>query len=692
MFRINEVVKFHDERFRILESLDEQLVWISLDDEKALPELILTGEIYKAIDDDAFERMDDPYNYLVYESPVEGTVARDKRDKNFAVLRPLIELADFYNPKRRGPVVDKIVSEFGTTKQTIYRLARRYWQRGQIPNALLPDYKNSGGKGKKRVAKGKKLGRPRKYSPGTGAIVDEQTERLFRIAIDKYILSDKGHSFPYAHRRLETMYHNYFPDVAEENLPSLWQLRHFYKREYNQTEALQKRISKKDYSKDIRPLHGTAASQALGPGSRYEIDATIADVYLVSDSDRGNIVGRPVVYMVIDVFSRMVAGFYIGFENPSYAAALQALHVAISSKSDYCRELGFDITDDEWPCIGLPDALLADRGELLGHQIENLESSFSMRIENTPPYRGEAKGIVERHFKTMHESFGPFVPGYVTGNLVKKRGGSDYRLDAKLTITDFTQIVLSSVLQHNQFAVLDKYDREVDMPTDLPNTPIHLWNWGIQNRTGRLRQTDSDALKIALLPRSEVTLSERGVGLFGLYYTSSEIVRLGWTHRGRDVKRPKKMMAAYDPLSADSIYLFYEKGSNKYWKCSLTEISRQYRGSSFWDVWQLQEEQKKVAAKAKLAAKESRREHEEFVLDKISQAISDSPARSARPKAERIRAINDNRSNEKKLERQSKTPKNVPSDKKSADVIPLKESRPDLDYPDYIDELFEDDD
>jgi len=51
VFRINEVIKFHDERFRILESLDEQLVWISLDDEKALPELILTGEIYKAIDD-----------------------------------------------------------------------------------------------------------------------------------------------------------------------------------------------------------------------------------------------------------------------------------------------------------------------------------------------------------------------------------------------------------------------------------------------------------------------------------------------------------------------------------------------------------------------------------------------------------------------------------------------------------------
>ncbi|MDV6328545.1 DDE-type integrase/transposase/recombinase [Idiomarina sp. Sol25] len=692
MFQINEVVRFYDTRFRVLENINTHLVWINIDDEKALPELILVDEIYGAIDEDVFERIDDPHNYLKYESPPESTIAREKRDKNLSLLKPLIELPDFYNSKSRGPVVEKIVVEFGTTKQTVYRLARKYWQRGQIPNALLPDYKNSGGKGKRRVAKDKKLGRPRKYSPGTGAIVDEPTERLFRIAIDKYILSDKGHSFPYAHRRLETMYHNYFPDVPEENLPSLWQLRHFYKREYVQTEALQKRISKKDYSKDIRPLHSTANTQVLGPGSRYEIDATIADVYLVSDSDRGNIVGRPVVYMVIDVFSRMVAGFYIGFENPSYAAALQALHVAISSKSDYCHALGFDIADDEWPCIGLPDALLADRGELLGYQIENLESNFFMRIENAPPYRGDAKGIVERHFKTMHESFGPFVPGYVTGNLVKKRGGSDYRLDAKLTITDFTQIVLSSVLQHNQFAVLDKYDRDVDMPTDLPNTPLHLWNWGIQNRTGRLRQTDSDALRIALLPRSSVTVSERGVSLSGLYYTSPEIVRLGWTHRGRDVKRPKKMMAAYDPLSADNIYLFYEKGSNKYWKCSLTDLSRQYRGSSFWDVWQLREEQKKVSAKAKVAAKESRRQHEEFVLEKISQAEASSPNKSERPNSERISAIKNNRSNEKQLERQSKAPTPDNRNKKSAEIIPLNKTSPDLDYPDYIDELFEDDD
>lgn len=52
-------------------------------------------------------------------------------------------------------------------------------------------------------------------------------------------------------------------------------------------------------------------TQVLGPGSRYEIDATIADIYLVSDSDRACIVGRPTIYFVVDVFSRMVVGFIL---------------------------------------------------------------------------------------------------------------------------------------------------------------------------------------------------------------------------------------------------------------------------------------------------------------------------------------------------------------------------------------------
>ncbi|KZK82601.1 Transposon Tn7 transposition protein TnsB [Pseudovibrio sp. Ad13] len=693
MFQINEVLSFDQRRYRILQLMGEHLVWIDIDDKSAFPEIASTDELRSAIEDEVLDRVQDPFSELTFLNPAEGSTAKTKRDRNYALIKPLLDLPDFYDPESRGAAINTILTSNETTKQTIYRLARRYWQRGQVPNALLPDYKNSGAKGQRRLARDKKLGRPRKYTPGVGAKVDEFTERLFRIAIDRYLLKDQGHSLPYAHRRFEKMYLNYFPDTPSEELPSNWQMMHFYKREYQQADTLKKRVSAIEFNKDVRPLRSTANTQVLGPGSRYEIDATIADIYLVSDSERGNIVGRPVVYMVVDVFSRMVAGFYIGFETPSYAAAMQALFMAVTEKTSYCKEMEFDVDINDWPSVGVPDAVLADRGELLGHQIENLESNFSVRIENTPPYRGDAKGIVERNFKTIQSSFGPFVPGHVSGSTIKKRGGKDYRLDAKLSVRDFSQIILSSVLCHNQYAVLEKYDREADMPTDLPATPIHLWNWGLQHRTGRLHQADPDALRIALLPRKRATLSELGPRLFGVYYSSTEFLRLGWTHRGAHVKRPASIEAAYDPLVADRIYLFPEKGSNKYWICNLSERSREFRGCSFWDVWQARDEQKNTAATAKVQLKTKKRQHEEFVIEKIAHAEKSAPDTSAEPKVQRIRAINENKRHEKAGERAKKAHRpEAESERKSGEIVHLAQPEADLDYPDFIDELFEDDD
>ncbi|WP_432734475.1 transposase [Maridesulfovibrio sp. FT414] len=696
MFRVNEVFKYDEKLFRVLLLLPEQLVWIDVADPKAFPVVMLTRELRTALEEGLLIRAEDPFAHLAFEQPESGSSAQKRRDKSYALIKEIVADHDSYLPKVRSGYINQIVADGRGTKRTIYLNLRKYWQRGQTPNALLPDYKNSGGKGKKRKAAGKKLGRPRIYTPGVGAIVDDQVERLFRIAIDRYLMKDKGVSVPYAHRRFAELYKNYFPEVPESEIPTKWQMLHFYKREYRQVEKLIKRTNVIEYTKDVRPLNGTANSNVLGPGSRFEIDATIADIYLVSDSDRGNIVGRPVIYMVIDVFSRMVAGFYVGFESPSYAAAMQALATAMTDKVQLCKQYGFgDITYEDWPIVGVPNAILADRGELLGHQIESLERSFSIRIENTPPYRGDAKGIVERSFKTLQADFKLFAPGVVEKTLIKKRGGKDYRLAAKLPVGEFKKIILSSILYHNKFHLLRKYDRDVDMPADLEMTPLSLWNWGIQNRTGRLRVASEEALRISLLPRAKAALSELGISVFGVYYTSSEIMKSGWLHRSKDVRRPVGLYAAYDPASADHIYLFPYKGKNDYWVCTLTDRSREFQGSSFWDVWQVKDAQKRSNAKTKLKAEEQKRLHEEFVAKTIKEAERKSPDTSHMSNAERIRGIQGNKAQEKDSERgvpfykPEKRRKDEP-----AKVLSLNDSSQEenYNYPDFIDEFFDDED
>lgn len=653
MFRINDVYNNQGEKYRILSLLSEQIVWIEIEKVSALPELISFKDLTNLIEEDVCYLVDDPYHDLILQNPEDGSTAQLKRDSNYELIKPIVSHDLYYLPAERANPINEIIKSNKSTKQTVYRLLRRYWQRGQTPNTLLPGYKNSGAKGKKRTTQNTKLGRPRIYKEGSGAIINSEIERLFSITINRYLLNDKQHTILYAYRQFKTIYRSLNPDAKEEEFPSIWQFKYFYHREFTSVQKLKARHNKISYNKDIRQLSSTVNTQVLGPGSRYEIDATIADIYLLSDSDRQSIVGRPVIYFVADVFSRMIAGFYIGFENPSYATSIQALKMAVTDKQEYCEQYGINITADDWPCIGLPDAILADRGELLGHQIETLEKSFSVRIENTPPYRGDLKPVVERYFKTMQAKFKPFAPGVVTGVKEKKKGGRDYRLDASLTISDFTKIMINSILMHNNTHQLKNYDRDSDMPSDLPAVPLQLWNWGLQHRTGKLRSVSEKSLHIALLPRKKGTLSDLGIKLFGNYYICAEIREQGWLHRKNAVNRPKSLVVAYDPIDANTLYVFYEKDSLKYWQAHLSDRSREFRDCSFWEVWQIQQEQKKTFAtqvtKSSLALEELERENERI----IQKAIKSKP-KTFRTKTVQLANINDNRRKAKDEERQSR--------------------------------------
>ncbi len=135
----------------------------------------------------------------------------------------------------------------------------------------------------------------------------------------------------------------------------------------------------------------------------------------LSRYDRSRIVGRPVLYVVIDVFSRMIVGFYVGFEGPSWVGAMMALANTASDKVAFCKEFGIEIGADDWPCQGLPQFLLGDGGEMKGRHPETLINHFNVHVENTPPYRPDWKGVVERRFGLLPARFKAYVPGYVEG-------------------------------------------------------------------------------------------------------------------------------------------------------------------------------------------------------------------------------------------------------------------------------------
>ena len=140
---------------------------------------------------------------------------------------------------------------------------------------------------------------------------------------------------------------------------------------------------------------------------------TIADVYLVSSFDRNLIIGRPVVYGVIDVYSRLMTGIYVGLEGPSWVGAMMALDNMVKNKVDFCTQYDITIDESQWPAHHLPEIIIADRGEFEGYSVENLINNFNIKIENISPYRGDLKGIIERQFRTINGKIKRKAPGAI---------------------------------------------------------------------------------------------------------------------------------------------------------------------------------------------------------------------------------------------------------------------------------------
>jgi len=692
MWQVNETLIFDDKSYRILFTEDIYFYWIALDEQKGFPERVYFDECNNWVDEGRIERIPDPYAYLQAEFWDTEANHYQESFKNYELIKPIVEGEDVFNKKTRATRINNAITTSGKNKSVIYRLVRRYWQRGQIKNAFLPDYKNSGGAGKRRNFTTNKAGIPRVYGIGSGEPVNESIRKQFRIICDKYLMNDKGYSIRHAYSKFGTAYKLKYPEVEEYEIPTFRQFQYFYKTEYTKTTQLTLQTPKGVYNKDVRPLHGTATEQALGPGSRYEIDATIADIYLVDDNDSDRVIGRPTIYMVIDVFSRMVAGFYIGFDNPSFPVAMKALISSFISKVDDCKRYGIDISDDQWPCVGIPDVLLADRGELMSHQANYLVDAIGVRLESAPPRRGDAKGIVERSFGTFQAKFKPYMPGVVSGNKIKKHGEKDYRVEAAVAKSDFVEIMLYSILAHNLNKPLEKYDRAPDMPESLPSIPIELWKWGLQHRTGCLRTIDTDIAKILLLPREGVSVSELGVKLWGVIYTGKEIIQAGWMHRSSVITRPKKLYAAYELGAVNHIYLFPESGKNTFWICDISTRSREFRDMTWYQVWERQAAQKQTLAEAKYKYSPVERDFDDLLEKKIKKARNNRKT-STLSNAQKIKEIKGNKQQLREQERKELAIKpNRPKQEKLAQVVPLKGEEENYQLPDFIPELFDDED
>lgn len=583
------------ERILWIDRDKDAVVTISIIDKNGLPKWGHLSELQNELDAGKVIKL--PYDpYAKFMIPEEKLTPKEieVRDHAWSCISDIIDLEpNLFDKKERFQIIMDTCLRKKKGKKFIYKYLRYYWMGGKMVNALLPRFRNCGGPNKKKNPTSK-MGRPRittLVDPMLkGVIVDEDTRRIFDKYIrDVYLKTNRRDSVKHTYiemlkgkeYQVETKIERgvEVPIILPyHKIPSIAQLRYHIRTRYTRRKRLVAREGKVNFDRDFRPLLGSETRKASGPGQIFEIDATVADVYLVSMDDPNQIIGRPVVYIVVDVWSHMVVGMYVGFEGPSWQGIMMAIENTGVNKVEFCAQYDLEIGEDEWPCHHMPQHFFADRGEMESKNADSLGRALGIKLKNAPPYRADLKGIVEQQFRTLNVTLQPWMPGAVKKEY-KKRGGPDYVLDAKLTLKDFTKMIIELILFRNNFHYMEHYPLDKALSRDqVRPVPRELWNWGIAH-DHFLQEVHPDIVRLNVLPEKEVTASSAGIYFEGMFFGCEELANQGWFVQGKSIKT----IIAYDGRCMNHVYVKVQDGRG-FIKCQLLEKSSRFSNLSLEEV------------------------------------------------------------------------------------------------------------
>lgn len=669
---VNMLMKWESgdvERVLWIDSSRTQLVSIHATGADAWPIFYFATHFQAALAEGILQPLDtDQYSVLSQSEDTIPTAWREHRDHAWETIRPLIETGiDIFVAKKRGPLVTAAAQRTAHAKTTIYGYLRRYWQGGQTRNALLPHFYRCGAPGQIRPDTERKRGRPSSLERATetriGINVDDHVRDCFRKGISLFYETRQARSLKAAYQMtLEKFFHQGYEDrnnVAVpilpplEELPTYWQFISWYYKERDVARTLVARKGERRFNTDHRAVLGDSTQMAYGPGSVYQIDATVGDIYLVSALDPRRLIGRPIIYLVVDVFSRLIVGLSVSLEGPGWLGAMLALENATADKVAFCEQYGITITQDEWPSQYLPEMLLADRGELEGYNADNLVNALNIRVANTAPYRADMKGIVEQYFRLNNQQVVASLPGAV--NPDQGRGDADYRLDACLNLRQFTYLMIRGALHHNRHRWIEDYPLDATMITDrIDLYPLDLWHWGVRNRSGHLRTLSPDVVRLNLLPKGQASITKRGILFDGLLYTCDLAIQENWFVNARERGR-QRIVVAYDPRLTDVIYLRLDAG-RRIEPCILLasqgqQAFRNQDWASTHDFFAMRNERKQATASRRLQGQAELNAHKQHIVQQAQTQQQAVPKEGS--KRARVQGIRDNRQAERDRERQN---------------------------------------
>ena len=428
--------------------------------------------------------------------------------------------------------IEKYAQKINVHFTTLYRWIRKYKTTGTMIGLISKE-------------SGRKKGEIR---------LDYNTEEVIQRVIENFFLTKQkpSHQAVINKINIECKNHNITP-------PSKNTIRNRIHR-ITEYERLKRQGNKSLARTKFEAATGTYVADY--PLQVVQIDHTPVDIILVDAQERKPI-GRPWITLAIDIYSRMIVGYYLSLNAPSATSVAMCITNAVLPKDELL--LKFDINTN-WDVWGFPDTIHADNGaDFRSDAVKKACQVNGINLEFRPIGKSNFGGHIERAIGTLMKEVHS-IPGTTFSN-TKERATYDSDGNACMTFSELEKWIVTFItkIYHK------RTHRMIGMP------PEKKWEEGIfgsalQEGVGYPpKPSDSLSITIDFLPMFLRTIQKNGVNIDGLNYYDS-ILRTQINLIDDATNKKKVYIFKRDPRDISYIW-YYDEISMQYYRINLADQS-----------------------------------------------------------------------------------------------------------------------
>ena len=361
--------------------------------------------------------------------------------RRFTHLRPLLIAS-----RRSRAMVEEVSRTLELHPATVYRLINAYNRTSRISSLIPP--KRDGGRGRTRL--------------------QPEVEKILSDTIKNFYLGKQQRGMEQTCKEVIRLCRNAGLIPPHGNT-----IRNRINAITNR-DKVERRQGRRKAKEQFDPVVGHFPG-ADWPLAVVQIDHTLLDIILVDEMYRRP-VGRPWIALAVDVFSRMVVGFYISFDPPDAMSVGLCIAHGILPKEKWLAK--YNITTP-WPCWGIPHTIHADnakvfRGNMLKRACEEHGIDLNWRPVATPHWGGHIERLLGTFLKEIHS-----LPG-TTFSSPKERGEYNSENKAAMTLSEFEKWLATFVTEvyhqrvHSSLTMspIKKYEEGIFGTNNQPGTGL----------------------------------------------------------------------------------------------------------------------------------------------------------------------------------------------------------------------------